>query len=119
MTAGGGRRGGGQGRRPAGLGPGFAALGCGDGVERPKPDPDPVERALAQLGLRASLRVSFVGDSRHDVHAGRDAGVHTIGVTWGAGTPDDVRDATVIVHEAAGLADALAIPAFRTRKSSA
>lgn len=113
------RRGGEQGLRSLGLDHCFDALVFGDEVERPKPDPDPVERALAQLGLRASLRVSFVGDSRHDVHAGRDAGVHTIGVTWGAGTPDDVRDATVIVHDAAGLADALAIPAFKTRKSSA
>ncbi len=103
------RRGGEQGLRALGLDGCFDALVFGDEVARPKPDPDPVERALAQLGLAPSLRVTFVGDSSHDVHAGRDAGVHTIGVTWGAGTAGEVADANLVVDDAAGLAYALAL----------
>jgi pyrophosphatase PpaX len=57
-------------------------VGC-DSCERHKPHPEPVERALALLGARADNAI-FVGDSPHDVEAGRAAGVYTIGVTWGA-----------------------------------
>ncbi|MGH7583462.1 MAG: HAD-IA family hydrolase [Gemmatimonadales bacterium] len=53
-----------------------------DDVANPKPHPEPVQRALEQLGASAATCV-FVGDSRHDIHAGRSAGVATAGVTWG------------------------------------
>ncbi len=53
-----------------------------DDVTQPKPHPEPVERALARLGMPATGCL-FVGDSHHDVFSGRDAGVHTAGVTWG------------------------------------
>lgn len=53
-----------------------------DDVERPKPDKEPVERALAQLAV-PSLGAVFIGDSVHDIHSGRAAGVATVGVTWG------------------------------------
>jgi pyrophosphatase PpaX len=53
-----------------------------DDVERHKPDPQPVERALARLGATPDATV-FVGDSPHDLVAGRAAGVHTAAVLWG------------------------------------
>jgi len=42
----------------------------------------PVERALAQLQMPPETCL-FVGDSHHDIHSGRSAGVWTAGVTWG------------------------------------
>lgn len=53
-----------------------------DDVERPKPDPLPVWVALRRLaGTRE--RAMMVGDSPHDVQAGKAAGVETVGVRWG------------------------------------
>ncbi|MES2180336.1 MAG: HAD-IA family hydrolase [Gemmatimonadota bacterium] len=57
-------------------------VGC-DSCERHKPHPEPVERALALLGVTAEHAV-YVGDSPHDIESGRGAGVYTVGVTWGA-----------------------------------
>ena len=62
----------------------FPVVITADDVERGKPDPEPVRRALDALGVPASKRVLFVGDSPHDVAAGRAAGVRTAAVTWGA-----------------------------------
>ena len=57
---------------------------CGDEVSRGKPDPEPVVKALGELDLtRTADRVVFVGDSPHDLRAGRLAGVRTAAVGWG------------------------------------
>ena len=48
-----------------------------------KPGPEPVRYALAQLGGIAPSRALFVGDSTHDMHAGRAADVTTAAATWG------------------------------------
>lgn len=53
-----------------------------DSVENAKPHPEPVLRALGQLGASPS-RAMFVGDSPHDVTAGNAAGVATVAATWG------------------------------------
>jgi pyrophosphatase PpaX len=49
---------------------------------RHKPDPEPVEIALRRLGVPPG-RAAFVGDSPHDMAAGRAAGVTTIAALWG------------------------------------
>ncbi len=67
-----------------GISDAFDVVVTADHVERPKPDPEPVHIALDRLGVPASERVVFVGDSAHDMEAGRAAGVTTVGVTWGA-----------------------------------
>jgi pyrophosphatase PpaX len=55
-----------------------------DDVTRGKPDPEPVLKALELLGLGdAAGEVLFVGDSPHDLVAGRAAGVATAGALWG------------------------------------
>jgi pyrophosphatase PpaX len=64
-------------------------VGCDTCVNH-KPHPEPVERALALLGVSADNAV-FVGDSPHDVESGRAAGVMTVGVTWGAFTGEEMR----------------------------
>jgi pyrophosphatase PpaX len=53
-----------------------------DDVVKPKPDPEPVHKALALLG-RSPEDAWFVGDSVHDMHAGNAAGVATVAVLWG------------------------------------
>ena len=67
----------------------FPVVVTADEVERGKPDPEPVTLALGQLGGIEAETTIFVGDSPHDIVAGRAAGVVTVGVTWGA-FPDDV-----------------------------
>jgi len=68
-----------------GLGDLFEVLVCADDVSRGKPDPEPVRRALAELGLERHRReVLFVGDSPFDVTAGRLAEVRTAAALWGA-----------------------------------
>jgi phosphoglycolate phosphatase len=54
----------------------------GDTAARNKPHPDPIEHALAELGVPAE-RAIYVGDARKDIEAGRAAGVRTVAVTWG------------------------------------
>lgn len=49
---------------------------------RHKPLPDPVDLALSRLSLPAD-RALFVGDSPHDMHSGRAAGVRTAAAQWG------------------------------------
>lgn len=51
-------------------------------VTHAKPDPEPVLAALARLGV-AAHEALFVGDSPHDIAAGRAAGTRTAGVLWG------------------------------------
>ena len=97
------RRGGEKGLHALGLHELFPVAIYGDEVERPKPDPQPVELALAGLGLPASPRIAFVGDAIHDVDAGRAAGVHTIAVSWGAGKRVELEGADDLVDDAAGL----------------
>ena len=60
----------------------FDVLVCADDVQNPKPHPEPVERALALLGATKAETV-FIGDSIHDMHSGRAAGVATAAALWG------------------------------------
>jgi pyrophosphatase PpaX len=55
---------------------------CADDVEHGKPDPAPVLMALDALGSSPDEAL-FIGDSHHDIEAGRRAGVTTVAVTWG------------------------------------
>lgn len=71
-----------RGLRVAGLARFFTVVVGGDDLPRGKPDPMPVSRALRELGADARTSV-MVGDSTHDVEAGRRAGVRTAAVLWG------------------------------------
>lgn len=67
-----------------GLGDAFDVLVTADEVCIGKPHPEPVLRALADLGLEGVPGdVVFVGDSPHDLVAGHEAGVRTAAVLWG------------------------------------
>ncbi|ASK35724.1 haloacid dehalogenase [Alcanivorax sp. N3-2A] len=63
----------------------FDVIVCGDDVQRRKPAPDMILRALEKLGVPASESVWYVGDSTTDVIAGKEAGVTAIfynGAHW-------------------------------------
>jgi len=68
--------------RHVGLADAFDVIVTADDTPRHKPDPLPVQHALQQLGV-PPCRALFVGDSTHDMHAGRRAGTHTGAALWG------------------------------------
>ena len=84
-----------------GLGGRFACLVGGDSTARQKPDPLPIETALAQLDC-APGDALLVGDSRVDMAAGCAAGVTTVAVSYGYDASGDFR-----THGAAAVLDAL------------
>ena len=55
---------------------------CADEVDNPKPHPEPVEKAVRLLRAETDSTI-YVGDSIHDMRAGRAAGVRTAAVLWG------------------------------------
>jgi len=60
----------------------FGAIVGADDVTEAKPHPEPVERALAALGVEPA-RAIMVGDSPHDLASGRAAGARTAAAAWG------------------------------------
>jgi pyrophosphatase PpaX len=80
-----------RGLKATGLTDFFAVLVTAEDVSRPKPHPEPVEMALERLGADKS-RTVFIGDSPHDIAAGRAAGVRTAGVLWGPFDRDELSE---------------------------
>lgn len=60
----------------------FPTIVTPEDVTYAKPHPEPVLRALEMLGV-APAEALFIGDSPHDLAAGRAAGVHTAAALWG------------------------------------
>ena len=60
-----------------------------DDVAEHKPHPAPVLAALERLGAQP-CEALFVGDSPHDIRAGRAAGVRTAAVLWGPFSRQDL-----------------------------
>jgi pyrophosphatase PpaX len=60
----------------------FGTIMTPEDVRNPKPHPEPVLAALERLGVSADEAL-FVGDSPHDVAAGRAAGTRTAAALWG------------------------------------
>jgi AHBA synthesis associated protein len=60
----------------------FGAVVASDELQRPKPDPEGVRRALGQLECRAEAAL-MVGDAVNDVLCAQAAGVRAVAVTWG------------------------------------
>jgi pyrophosphatase PpaX len=59
-------------------------------VQRPKPDPEGIRKALRALGAEAGQAV-MVGDSHYDIDAARNAGVLSVGVAWSLKGEDYLR----------------------------
>ncbi|HET7631450.1 MAG TPA: HAD-IA family hydrolase [Gemmatimonadaceae bacterium] len=63
-----------------------------DSTQRHKPDPEPVQLGLHRLQATAA-HAMFVGDSIHDMAAGRAAGVTTVAALWGPFTRAELAPA--------------------------
>jgi phosphoglycolate phosphatase len=58
-----------------------------------KPDPTPILYALRRLNV-CPERALVIGDSRYDIESGKRAGIKTIAVTWGFGTPEEIKNSS-------------------------
>lgn len=63
-----------------------------DDTQRHKPDPQPLLLAASKGSLDAA-RTVYVGDSIHDMAAGKAAGMRTIGALWGPFEREDLVQA--------------------------
>ncbi len=68
-----------------------------------------VGRALAELGLSSGAAAAMIGDTHFDMEAGRHHGLLTIGVGWGIGDEQELRQAGAheVVPDPANLATGL------------
>lgn len=57
-----------------------------------KPSPEPVLKTLEMMGVDAEDTL-VVGDTSYDILMGVRAGAHTCGVSYGVGTPDQLKEA--------------------------
>ncbi|MDR1313041.1 MAG: HAD-IA family hydrolase [Deltaproteobacteria bacterium] len=76
----------------SGLAGQFDAIVGAEEAERPKPDPDPVLKALAILGVPPESAV-LIGDSHLDMLAAVAAGATAIGVSTGGTSPEGLYEA--------------------------
>lgn len=70
----------------------FEIICGGDTFPEMKPSPLPLMRVIDKLGI-SNKEVFMVGDSINDIQAGKQAGIATIGCTWGYGEPDELQGA--------------------------
>jgi phosphoglycolate phosphatase len=78
---------------------------------RSEPKAETLHRALTDLSPAADPATAvMIGDREHDIIAGIACGTRTVGVTWGAGTPEELvaAGADHLVHAPAELIDLLA-----------
>jgi pyrophosphatase PpaX len=81
-----------RGLAATGIAGSFHVIVSADEVTRHKPHPEPVECALEKLGADGGTTL-FIGDSPHDIAAGRAAGVRTAGALWGPFTNEELAKA--------------------------
>lgn len=73
------------------LEPYFDTIWCADDGPG-KPHPFMIEQAMGALGCEPHQSL-IIGDAVHDMAMGRNAGVHTLGVSWGFGHPHELEAA--------------------------
>lgn len=87
------------------LAPYFSQVYGGNSFATKKPDPEGALRLLEELGVPAE-QAAMVGDSHTDVETGQNAGLWTVGVTYGF-APQTLEDASpdVLVDHPRELAE--------------
>lgn len=88
-----------------GLGQYFSQVYGGNSFVTKKPDPEGARKLLAETGV-APEQAAIVGDSHVDVRTGRNAGLWTVGVTYGFAThtlEDEAPDVLVDSAEDLGI----------------
>ncbi len=85
----------------------FDTIHCADDGPG-KPHPAMVLEAMKATGTDPHQAL-IIGDAVHDIEMGRNAGIHTIGVSWGFGRADELEavGAHVLCHDFAALNGAL------------
>ena len=68
----------------AGIGDHFSVIISAEDASALKPDPAPLRAALSSLGFLADAAI-MVGDTVHDIEAGKALGMRTIGASYGFG----------------------------------
>jgi len=83
----------------------FRAIVGPDLGPRGEPKEATVARALGALGIPGGPDVALVGDRHHDVTAARAHGCVAVGVAWGIGSEEELREsgALCVVREPAAL----------------
>ncbi|RIJ30915.1 HAD-IA family hydrolase [Henriciella algicola] len=69
----------------------FDTIWCADDGPG-KPHPFMVEQCMNALGCEPHQSL-IIGDAIHDIAMGRNAGIHTMGVSWGFGRADELHAA--------------------------
>jgi len=95
-----------------GLGDRFRIILGGDSIQKRKPDPESLHKAMEYCGVSAS-ETAMVGDSAVDVKAGKAAGVTTCGVLGGFRPKEELEASgcDLIVRDLLELADHFHAPA--------
>lgn len=88
----------------SGLGPRFHATRCADECFS-KPHPQMLEELLDELGVLPE-RALMIGDTTHDLQMARNAGVHGLGVAYGAHPLNELESLAplAVVHSVGELA---------------
>jgi phosphoglycolate phosphatase len=81
----------------------FDYVAGGDTGPERKPSPRPILDALERFGAKTTEAI-IVGDSAYDMEAGRSAGVATVAVLYGYGSPGFERDADFVIRRFSELA---------------
>ena len=83
---------------------------CADDVQRPKPDPEGLLTAMKRLCATPEDTL-YIGDTVHDMRAGKSAGVHRCAVAWGAATREQLaaEDPEYLLCDPSELAGVLAL----------
>jgi pyrophosphatase PpaX len=83
-----------QSARPAlerfGIGAKMQVVITSDDTQKHKPDPEPLLLAAARLGVLPE-HCAYLGDSIHDLHAARAAGMQALAALWGPSPPETLR----------------------------
>ena len=70
----------------------FATIVHHDSTARHKPHPEPLEKALNDLGIRAD-EAWYIGDSPYDMMAAKSAGCYAVGFCYNTFSPDQLMKA--------------------------
>lgn len=78
-------------------------MSCDD-ITHAKPHPEMVEKILEKTGFKAEEAI-VVGDTKYDILMGKGAGCHTVGVTYGNGSREEMEaaGADVIIDDFADI----------------
>ena len=68
----------------------FDSVVAWEDTQQKKPNPEPLLKALAQMGIQPEEAV-YVGDMVEDIKAAQACGMPNIAVTWGLHNPDKLR----------------------------